>query len=115
MTYILRVPTRGAGRQFGDIRRRHGDVEGIAANDLMHVRRGSLSRIDERIDTIDDCLRTSKSQHGEAAASLARFQVVTWFGLGQCIRKTCEKKSREKHRDVRLEDALWSKYKVLKS
>jgi hypothetical protein len=76
----------------------------------MHVWRWSLSGIDKGVDTVNDCLSASEPQHSEALVSeLAGFQVVTWFSLGQSLRKACEEKGRQKHDRSGL-GCVWSRY-----
>lgn len=48
----------------------HGDVERVAADDLVQVRRVYLSWIDDWIDAVDDELRACEAQHVALRASV---------------------------------------------
>lgn len=58
-----------AGGMLGDVVGGHGDVEGVAADNLMDMWRRDLAGVDEGVDTVDDNLGTAKPQHGRAAAT----------------------------------------------
>jgi hypothetical protein len=69
----------------------------------MHMRRRSLSRVDKRINAVDNGLCASESQHGEAlVAELARLKIVNWLSLRQSLRQACEDESCKQHRNVCL-------------
>lgn len=68
-TYILRVV---ACRASGRLRRVvvngfHGDVESVAANDLVHMGRRSDAGLDQRVDAVDNELRALETHHSGAA------------------------------------------------
>ena len=45
----------------------HGDVERVAADDLVKVRRGGRAWVDEGVETFDDELGALESHHGHLA------------------------------------------------
>lgn len=49
----------------------HGDVEGVTSDDLMQMRGVCLSRIDDRVDTVDDQLGACETQHVLSRALLS--------------------------------------------
>lgn len=60
----------GAGRGGGWVvagGRVHGDVEGVAADDLVEVRGGGRAGVDEWVETLDDQLRALEAHHGHLA------------------------------------------------
>jgi hypothetical protein len=54
------------------------------------MRRGSLTRIDKRIDTVDNVLGAPKTQHGETLGATE---------LRRSLRDSSEEESREQHDD----------------
>ena len=62
---VLNEAARGAGRSGYEVVSGgvHGQVERVAADDLMEMGRVSLARVDEGIDTVDDELGAGKAQH----------------------------------------------------
>jgi hypothetical protein len=88
LPYILRVPAGSAARKLGNVRRLHRDVERISPYYLMHMWRGSLAWIDKRVDTVDDILSASKTQHGEALGAAE---------LRRCLRDGSEEQSGKQH------------------
>ena len=50
----------------------HGRVEGVAADDLVQMRRGDRPRVDEGVDAVDHQLRAAESHHGEASRGRRR-------------------------------------------
>jgi hypothetical protein len=61
---IFRELASGARCCGRNITRRHRSIETISSYNLMDVTGWDLTRVDEGIETIDNSLRTSKSQHG---------------------------------------------------
>lgn len=68
---ILGVAASRATGELANIAGRHGRVEGVAANDLVHVRRRCHAGVHERIDAVDDELRAAEAKHGWAADAAA--------------------------------------------
>ena len=64
---IFRVAARGAGGELTDVGVGDSDVESVASDDLVQVRRWELSWVDERVDSIDDQLRAAETQHSGPA------------------------------------------------
>ena len=68
----------------------HGDVEGVSSDDLMKMGSVLLARVDDRVNTVDDELRTSKSKHVLCGSILREERRggescplhVCWKGLG---------------------------------
>lgn len=58
-----------ASRRVGHVAGRHGGVEAIAADNLVDVRRGDGSRVDQRVETVNDELGASEPQHRQPAAA----------------------------------------------
>lgn len=54
--------TGRAGCLLGDVGRRHGDVEGVASYDLVHVRGWRPARLHERVEALNGDLRASETQ-----------------------------------------------------
>jgi len=61
---IFRELASGARGRCSNITRGHRSIETVSSYNLMDVAGWDLTRVDEGIETIDNCLRTSKSQHG---------------------------------------------------
>lgn len=63
---VLGEGAGGAGGLGGRVvvTRRHGRVEGVAADDLVHVRGGEHARVDERVETLDGELAALEAHHG---------------------------------------------------
>lgn len=62
---VLGVGARGAGREGGEVVAVDGHVhpEGVAADDLVHVRRVLHAREDERVGALDDELGAGEAEH----------------------------------------------------
>lgn len=56
----------------------------------MHMRRRSLTRVDKRIDTVDNVLGAPKTQHGETLGATE---------LRRSLRDSSKEESREQHDD----------------
>ncbi len=61
----------GAGGVLGDVVGGHGDVEGVAADNLVDMRRGDLAGVDEGVDPVDDDLSAPEPKHGHAVGATA--------------------------------------------
>ncbi|KAH8159689.1 hypothetical protein CIB48_g8568, partial [Xylaria polymorpha] len=66
---VLAEGAGGARRGGRDVAGGHGGVEGVAAHDLVHVRRGDGARVHEGVEPVDDDLRAPEPQHREPAAA----------------------------------------------
>jgi hypothetical protein len=58
---VVSRSTRRARGDLGNVRVGHGGVEGIAADDLVHVRRGDLARVNEGVEALDGDLRAPEA------------------------------------------------------
>lgn len=60
---VLRVGAARAGRQLGRVvlDGRHGRVERVAADDLVHVRRRPLARVDQGVEAVHHELRAPEA------------------------------------------------------
>jgi len=54
--------------------RGHGDVERVASDDLMHVRRRKRTRVDQGVDTVDCQLRAAETHELLRRAQMRRPQ-----------------------------------------
>jgi hypothetical protein len=61
---ILRELASGARSRGSNITRRHRSIEPISSYNLMDVTGWDLAGVDEGVETIDNRLRTTESQHG---------------------------------------------------
>lgn len=48
----------------------HGDIEGVAADDLVEMRRVEHARVDQGVDSVDDELGAGEPQHGLSGNAL---------------------------------------------
>ena len=68
---VLGKAAGGAGGLAGDVAGGHGHVERVSSDDLVDVRRGDLAGVDQGVETVDNHLSTSESQHGKSTAATA--------------------------------------------
>jgi len=63
--HILLEAARRAGRLLDQVMvgRVHGDVEAVAADDLVQMGRVELTRVDDGVGPLDDKLRAREAQH----------------------------------------------------
>ncbi len=66
---VLGELARGASGAVRNVARGHGGVEGVTAHDLMDVARRDATRVDKRVQAIDDDLGATETQHGGAGAA----------------------------------------------
>lgn len=81
---VLRELASRATRSVRNIALCHRYIETVASHNLMDVTRRNLSRVDERINSVDYDLSASKSQHsGPALSSLQNAGLETGCSLGE--------------------------------
>ena len=66
---VVRELARGAGGGLGDVTGGHGGVEAVSSDNLVDVGGGKLTGVDEGVETVNDNLGASESQHGETTST----------------------------------------------